>query len=808
MKTTLAFIILFVTSCESFAQQVTGLVKDKAGNLIRQASVTLKKSNDSSIVKIAMSDSSGRYILNNTAVGTFFLTSSHVGYVTVNTDTFYIANNRDINIPDILLELKSSSLKEVIVNARKPIIEIKADCIILNVEGTINENGQSALELLRKSPGVTIGQNAGINLNGKNGIQVNIDGKPSPLTDKELTDFLSTVQSSGINSIEIISNPSAKYDAAGNAGIINIRLKKNRLFGTNGSANAGYSVGTYGKYNTGLSLNHRNKKFNIYSNYNYNDGTYAANSSQYRHTSDTVFNQSIVNKSINKIHNFKVGADYNINSKQTLGIMTNGALFDNTLYSNGRNVVSNFYSGKIDKILIADNENNGKRHNVNTNINYRFADTTGHELNLNVNYGLYNINTNQDQPNYYYNASGDTLINSTHYNILSPTSINIYNAKADYEQNVGKGWLGMGAKFSYVSSVNKFRQFNLFISDSYPDSTYANDFNYYENINAFYLNYNRTYKSFIIQAGIRVENTNVSANSSGYKNNSGQFSATDSSFNLHYTNVFPSATITLNKKPDKQWSLTYSYRIDRPAYRDLNPFEFKIDDYTSRRGNTGLQPQFTNSVGLSYLYHQSLTTTLNYSYIKDVFTVLWDTTNRSKAFITKKNMSSQKIINLNISYPFQYKWYSLFANITTYYTQFKSDFGPGRMIDLDATVFDANADQTFTLGKGWTTQLTAYYTSPSIVQGTFKIKEQWSLDGGFQKIVLKNAGKVSLTITDIFNTSRLSGRSTFSGQEVISYNKEESRQLRIFFNYRFGNKKVKASRQRETGVEDEKSRSF
>ena len=808
MKTTLAFILLLFTPYKNFAQQITGLVKDKAGNLIKQASVTLKKSIDSSIVKIAMSDSAGRYTLNNTAPGTFFLTTSHIGYVTVNSGTFYLASNKDINIPDLLLQPKTSNLKEVIVNARRPIIEMKADRIILNVEGTINENGQSALELLRKSPGITIGQNAGINLNGKNGVQVYIDGKPSPLTDKDLTDFLSNVQSSGIHSIEIISNPSAQYDAAGNAGIINIRLKKNQLYGTNGSANAGYSSGTYSKYNTGLSLNHRNKKINIYSNYNYKDGAYAANSTQYRHTSDTVFNESVVNKSINKIHNFKAGADYSINPEQTVGIMVNGALFDNTLYSNSRNVVTDFSSGKIDKILIADNENTGKRHNINTNINYRFADTVGHELNLDVNYGLYNINTNQDQPNYYFSASGDTLLNSTHYNILSPTSINIYNAKADYEQNVGKGRLGMGAKFSYVSSVNKFRQFNVFISDSYPDSTYTNDFHYYENINAFYFNYNRTYKSFIIQTGIRVENTNVSANSSGYKNNSGQFSPTDSSFNLHYINVFPSAAITLNKNPDKQWSLTYSYRIDRPAYRDLNPFEFKIDDYTSRRGNTRLQPQFTNSLGLSFLYHQSLTTTLNYSYTKDVFTVLWDTTNRSKAFIIKKNMSSQKIINLNISYPFQYKWYSLFANITTYYTQFKSDFGPGRTIDLHATVFDANADQTFTLGKGWSGQLTAYYTSPSIVQGTFKIKEQWSLDGSVQKNVLKNAGKVSLTVTDFFNTSRLSGRRKFSGQEVMSNNKEETRQFRIFFSYRFGNKKIKASRQRETGVEDEKSRSF
>jgi len=808
MKTITLFSIFIFCFCASFAQKVTGIIKDNVGVPINGASVTLKKSSDSSITKIAVADSTGRYVFINTEQGNYFLYITYTGYSSVYSDTFAVDGVNDITLPERVLQKNLKGLKEVVVIAHKPLIEIKADRIVLNVEGTINENSQSALELLKKSPGVTIDQNSGINLNGKNGVQIYIDDKPSPLTDKDLADYLSTIQASGINAIEIISNPSAKYDAAGNAGVINIRLKKNKLYGTNGSVTAGYSIGEYSKYNAGFSINYRNKKINRYSSYNYNNGTYLANSTQYRQIPDTSFNQSTRNKSQNRIHNFKAGIDYNIDSRRTLGVMVNGALFDNTLYSNGSNYISSLSSSKPNKILFADNTTTGKRHNINNNINYHFGDTLGRVLNMDANYGNYNINTNQYQPNHYFDSTGHVLLHANIYNILSPTSINIYNFKTDYEQNLGKGTLGIGVKISYVTSTNNFRQYNVDSSGVKADSVYTNDFNYHENTNAFYLNYQRAFKWIKIQTGLRIENTNVSGTSVGYKHKDGSFTQADSSFALHYTDLFPSAAITLNKDPSKEWSLTYSLRIDRPAYRDLNPFEFKIDDYTSRKGNTGLKPQYTNSVGLSLVYHQSLIITLNYSHVKDVFSILYDTTDKSKSFVTKKNLASQDIINFNTSYALQYKWYNLFANITTYYSQFKSDFGPGRTANLDAFVFDGNIDQSFSLGNGWTGQMTAYYTSPSIVQGSIKIREQWSMDVGFQKAIFKKSGMLSATVSDIFNTSRIRGMSSFSGQQIISYNKEESRVLRLNFTYRFGNKKVRAARQRQTGVEDEKSRSF
>ena len=218
----------------------------------------------------------------------------------------------------------AGDLKNVVVTAQKPIIEVKADKTIVNVEGTINSVGQDAMELLRKSPGITVDKDDNLALSGKNGVQVYIDGRPTPLSGQDLANYLSSLQSSQIESIEIITNPSAKYDAAGNAGIINIRLKKNKSFGTNGSVNGGWNIGTYAKYNAGFSLNYRNKGVNLFGNYNYNKGINENNFSLYRTVLDTLFDQKSITRFNNQTHNFKAGADFFIDKKNTVGVMVNG----------------------------------------------------------------------------------------------------------------------------------------------------------------------------------------------------------------------------------------------------------------------------------------------------------------------------------------------------------------------------------------------------------------------------------------------------------------------------------------------------
>ena len=799
-------VILAVTVSYSQAQRITGSIKDEQQKGIAGASAVLKKLKDSSIVKLSVSNASGEYEFKNIPAGKYFVNASHIGSAAKNSAIIEVAGSGDVPVPEIVLSKMTSNLKAVVVESKKPMIEVKADKTILNVEGSINAVGQDALELLRKAPGVLLDKDDNIRLSGKNGVQIYVDGKPTPLSGADLTAYLKTVQSSQIESVEIITNPSAKYEAAGNAGIINIKLKKNKSFGTNGSINGGYAVGIYPKYNGGLSLNHRNKKINIFSTYNYNRNLSENKFNLYRELSDTIFDQRSVMTNKNESHGFKAGMDYFVDAKSTVGLMVNGNFSKGRFGNVAKTNIIYQPTGALNRSLLADNNSKTQRNNANFNLNYRYADKAGRELNMDADYGLFRLSSDQLQPNYYFDPFGSPL-NSTIYNMLAPTDIDIYSFKSDYEQNYKKGKLGFGGKVSYVKSGNDFERYNVFNNGKILDTARSNDFIYKENINAVYVNYNRQFKGFMIQAGVRVENTNSEGRSNGYKFINNVYRPYDSSFTRHYTDFFPSAAITLNKNPMLQWGLSYSRRIDRPAYQDLNPFEFKLDDYTFQKGNTQLRPQYTNTFSLTNTYKYKLTTSLTYSHVNDVFAQLVDTVERSKSFINKKNIAKQDIVSLNISYPFQYKWYSMFVNINGYYSHYKSDsLGINKRVNLDVTAVSLYMQHSAKLGKGFTAELSGFYNSPSIWAGTFKSKELWSIDAGLQKSLWKSKANVKVSVSDVFHTLKWAGKSSFAGQYTSVNGNFESTQFKVNFTYRFGNNQVKAARQRKSGTDDESKR--
>ncbi len=475
------FLFVFITAFAQ-AQRISGVVKDESGKTINGASVSLLKENSTVVIKLTVSDSEGKFFFSNIAAGKYFILVSNVGFTDAKSAVFEAGS--EVAVPEFKLKKAAKNIDGVTVTAKKPMIEVKADKTILNVENTINAAGSDALELLRKAPGVTIDKDDAISLAGKNGVQIYIDGRPSPLAGKDLTDFLKTVQSSQIEAIEIITNPSAKYDAAGNAGIINIRLKKNKAYGTNGSVTAGYAVGTYGKYNTGITLNNRNDKVNLYGSYNFSHNLNESKMNLYRKQLDTLFDQKGVITNKNTSHAFKAGLDYFIDKKNTFGAMVTGSFNNNATNNYSNTPISYIPTNTGYRRLVADNTQDGSRDNVNLNLNYRYADTTGRELNLDGNYGYYNNNSDQLQPNYYYNFAGTTIMDSRIYRMLSPGKIYIANIKADYEQNLNKGRLGYGAKVSLVNSKPDFQRYDIYGGNKVYDSLRSNSFDYKENINA------------------------------------------------------------------------------------------------------------------------------------------------------------------------------------------------------------------------------------------------------------------------------------------------------------------------------------
>ena len=802
---------LLILTAFTQAQNINGVLKDDAGKPINGASITLNKAKDSSVAKIAVTDKDGKYSITSTFNGKYFITASSVGFKKA-TSAIFDYTGSSIEVPAIMPTKLSKDLGEVTVSSKKPMIEVKADKTIFNVEASINAVGSDAFELLRKSPGVMIDKDDNLQLSGKNGVQVYIDGRPSPLSGKDLADYLKSMQSSNIEAIELITNPSAKYDAAGNAGIINIRLKKNKAFGTNGSANAGYAIGVYSKYNAGLSLNNRNKKLNLFGNYNYNHSKNTNSLSIYRELLDSAFDQKGYMNPISTSHTFKVGADYYANKHNTFGFIVDGN-FSNTDMTNDVTTPLHYIkNGAFDFIrtLVADNSSTSKNNNININGNYKHTDTSGHELNIDANYGRFNNNNNQLQPNYYKNAS-NTTTNTIIYRMISPSVIDILNGKLDYEQKFAGGKLETGIKISNVKTSNDFQRYNVqTIADDTKtlDTSRSNKFTYKEQINAGYVSFNKQYKGVMFQIGLRVENSNVTGNTVAQKNDGSGWKNYDTTFERKYTDFFPSASLSFNKNPMNQWSLSYSRRIDRPAYQQLNPFEFKLDEYTYQKGNTNLTPQYTNIFSVSNTYKYRLTTSLSYSHIKDMFAQIIDTTEKSKSYMTNKNLATQDIFNLSISYPFQKGIYSAYFSLNAFYSKYQAENvgGANRNISLEVTSANLYMQHSFNLGKGYKSEISSWLSTPSIQQGTFESKAMGFVDLGLSKQIMQGKGNIKVSVSDIFNTMRWRGTSNFVGQYLNGQFRWESQQLKLNFSYRFGKNTVKAARQRQTGVEDESKR--
>ena len=798
----IAFQILGMAALK--AQQIKGIVKDDQDNVISNATVSLLKAEDSSIIKLEISKD-GTFGFNQAPEGSLLVSISYVGF-----QTFYSApflyRGQTVTIPAVKLSSSTGSLKTVTVSARKKMVDVKADKTILNVEGTINATGSDALELLRKSPGVTVDNEEKLSVNGKNGVQVYIDNKPTPLNGQDLAAYLKSIPAAQIEVIEIINNPGVMYEASGTAGIINIRLKKNKTMGFNGSVQAGLSVSKDVRTETGFSINYRNKKVNVFGSYSANYGKLQSEFELHRLTKDTAFNQQSQILANKENHVFKAGLDYTLNSKTNIGVMVNGNISAPKTSIANTTPISYHPTGMVDKILVAENDTKQKNSNINTNINYSYKDQSGKTLMINADYGYYNNKQDQLQPNIFFDATGNHELYRKNYRIISPTVINIYSFKADYEQNFAKGKLGIGAKFGYVKTGNDFSQYNEKSNDWKLDKDRSNFFEYKENVNAAYINYSRELKGWAIQAGVRAEQTNIKGRLNSFRNTGNEYAAETSTFKRDYLNFFPSINITLAPKTKNQFILSYSRRIDRPVYQDINPFEFRINEYTFHKGSIDLRPQYSNTVSLTHTYKFKLNTTFSYSHVKDIFGQLLDTAQGVKGYMLTSNISSQDIANLNVSYPFQYKNYSLFANANGSYSRYKSGFGANRNLNLEAWAFTFFAQNSFRFGKGFSAEVSGFYASPSIWHASLKAGSIWSVDGGVQKQLWNGKATIKASVSDIFKTMKWNAESKFDVQRLTAAGRSDSRQFKVNFSYRFGNQKLKAARQYKTGLEEETKR--
>ncbi len=792
---------LLNTAIAQTSSTIKGKISDNSGKALQSVTVSLLKSTDSSLVKADVTDANGAFEMVYGKEGKYLLSYVMIGFERTYSSVFEVKNGQGFDAGSITLQPSATKLQDVTVTSRKPMIEIKADKTVFNVENSINATGSNALELLQKSPGIQVDNNENISMKGKTGVRIYVDGKMTQLGSQDLAAYLKSINSNDVEAIEMISNPSARYDASGNAGIINIRLKKNKRYGTNGSVNMGMVQGVTPKGNGSVSLNYRDKKVNLFSNVGTNIGRYENTLDLYRVQLDSIYDQKSTNWSHNKSVNAKLGADLFLNSKNTLGFLVTTNFSDNDWTSESNTNISYNPTKQFVKKLVALNTIPGSRTNMNSNINYRYADTSGKEINFDADYGLFRGTGRSFQPNNYLDNSGNMLSQVINRN-FTPTDIDIYTAKVDVDQPKWKGKLGYGAKFSYVKTKNTFDFFNDINGVPVKILSRSNSFTYKENVNAAYINYQRQFSpKWSLQTGLRMEQTN----SEGVLARADGIIQADNTVKRSYLDFFPSAALTWTVDQKNTLNLTFSRRIDRPTYQDLNPFENKLDELTYEKGNAFLRPQYTNTVELSHTFKYMLNTTIGYSHVKDFATQTTDTTNNA-TYVQQRNLATQRILSFSIGSPLPIaKWWNGYANVWYNYQMFKGKIGDNE-IKTEIPMFGAYMQHTFTLGKGYNAELSGWFSGPNVWGATWRTKSLGGLDLGFQKQILKKQGTLKLSVTDIFFTNPWTATSNFGGLFVNGRGQNESRTVRLAFSWRFGNNQVKAARQRQTGLESEAKR--
>ncbi len=782
---------------------ISGSLVNEDQEPIVYATIGLLSSKDSLLVKGSITDEEGNFVFENVAFGSYLLEISHVGYKKFRSRVFTLNEaGNTINEKKIILEKSGIALDAVTVTAQSSFIEKRSDKTVLNIEKSVLSAGNTALEILRRAPGVNVDNFGNISLRGRQGILVMINGKSTFLNSEELLTLLRTTDGNSIGTIELIPNPSSKYDASGSSGIINIKLKKNRSYGTNGNIGAGVGYGEDSKTNTSLSLNHRNEKVNIHGSYNFsNNNTLTILDLLRENVLDdevTFFDQNGDSRNRFTNNSYKAGIDWFINEKNTLGLTVNGQ--SNRRRANS--ISETFISSQpniIDSTVITDNPLTGRFSNLAYNLNFiTLLDTLGQEINVDLDYGRYRNRRNNNFNNTFFDASGQPQGEEIVFRNISPTDIDILSAKIDYSYAFSEDFkLETGLKSSLVETDNDFRFENLINGQFVNDTQRSNQFIYRENVNAAYISLSKNLKKLTLQGGLRAEQTNSEANSIT------QQVVVDRSF----LDFFPSLAINLALTENNAFGFNYNRRIDRADYAALNPFTEFVDLFTFEQGNPFLNPQYTNSFELSWTYKDTYSLSLGYSKTNDVISdvFLSDPINSTLA-ITSLNLAEKTSYNISLNVPIAI---AEFWNTDNNFTVFQNDFETPNIMGLpfnsSQLSLQFSSYHAIKISPTISAELSGFYVSSQVVD-TYKIDPITAIDFGIDKSFAKGKGSIKFSVSDIFNTNIVRLTSEIP---LLNYNldqKEETRIFRLGVSYKFGSSDVKGPRSRSKGSSNEENR--
>ena len=799
-------LILTVTLNGIFAQAqkatVRGKVIDKNAIALKAVTISLLNARDSFPIKSVLSDLAGNFLIENTNEGKFLISASAVGCNTAYSTLFSMQENKIPFVKLTLLRL-DKTLDNVSVVTKKAFIERKLDKTIINVEASITSAGSTAMEVLEKSPGVSVDKDGKISLKGKQGVIILIDGKQTYMGSQDLANYLQSMPAANLDQIELMPNPSAKYDASGNSGVINIKTKRNKQKGFNGSVKNTLAVGRYLRSFNTLNLNYKNGKFNVFSTFGVNQRKsfqeLVINRKYYGAASNlnAIFDQTATFKRSNNNNNAKLGVDFYASKKTTIGVLFTGSTSPsaqdgtNISYLKNADAVTN-------SILSSNSTDKEKWKNTSLNLNLRHTfDSTGKELTVDVDALQYKSLHDQNFQSENYTPSW-VKQSSEKLTSTLPAIINVYSAKIDYVHPFKSGLkMESGIKTSFVNTDNVADYFNIINAATVVDNEKTNRFKYKENINAAYLNFTKEFKKWSLQTGLRLENTNYNGNQFGNP------VKPDSAFNKSYTGLFPTmfAGYKLNNK--NQFGFSYGRRISRPDYESLNPFIFFIDKYTYEAGNPFLKPMYANVFELSHTYNKFLTSNLNYTHSKDMFNEYFEQSGYA-TIVKQNNYGSIDDISLSLNAELKpTKWWTMMPYAEFNYNKVNSQLY-GFILNTSGTGFSSNLNNQFTFKKGWSAELSGFYRS-KMKRGQFEIGSMKQISTGISKQILKNKGSLKLNVADIFNSGKQKGIVNIQNTVAAFTQTRDSRNVGITFNYRFG-KPLKIQQRKSGGAGDEQSR--
>ncbi len=785
---------LMAVHAAAFAQNISGRIEEN-GTPLSLVNVLLLNQKDSSLQVAAISNDTGTFAFENVRAGQYLLKISRVGYQEEYSPAFDL--NGNVTLPPISLRRIDNHLQQVTVTGKRPFVEQRIDRMIVNVANSIISSGSTALEVLEKAPGIIIDrQNDQIIFKGKEGVIVYIDGKQTYLSMQDVVALLRSMPSDNVDRIELITNPSAKYDASGNAGIIDIRLKKNNNVGTNGLISASVGSGRYGRQRGSLQVNHRTNKINVYGNYGVNPERTYMDFNIRRNQPDSGQRNIIQSLSYirfrNMSHTARVGVDYFLNRKTTLGVGWSGnwnevherspaeitfrRATDAPVYLHTRSAKS------IDDV----------RSNQVFNFNVQHAYSAGSQLSADVDFGRFTRTFDNT-------LNTVTLIPHDPDGIVEnqvsfmPVTIDILTFKSDYSKGLAKGWkMETGVKISNVSADNNMRFSTGLNGNIGIDSALSNHFKYSEEVYAAYISFSgKLNEKTDVLFGLRGEQTHSIANSISLKD------VTEK----NYFNIFPSAFINRVLDKNNTLTLSYSYRIDRPNYQALNPARSYLDPFSYSSGNPFMTPQYSHSLELKHGFKNKLFTSLGATLINDLIFFIMQPIDGKMAQRRPENLKNAQTYNLTVSFPVTVmNGWNMQNTLVGVYSSFKFNYR-GTVVHNKQMGGRFNSSHTFLFGKGWTGEMMGRLNSPAVYA---LAKSPWmgSLDAGVQKAIGKNL-KVKLNFQDIFHSNRILGKIDEVGYQNDVEIIFDSRIIMLNITYALGNQQLKSARQRKAAAEDE-----